>query len=309
MKNIIVAYDKNRAIGKNGDLLWKMGDMKSDMRRFKDLTINNTVIMGSRTYKSIGKALPNRQNIVLVKDNSISNPNIEVAHSIPEAYNLANSDEVFIIGGGEIYRQTINDVDRIYATEVEESFIDADTFFPEVNNDQWKIIESDLHNADIDNKYDFKFVSYKRKDKQFVNISNARFDEQRQVMEKIENNHECPFCLENMKKYHKKPILRQGEQWLLTENQWPYDNTKNHLLAISTYHAENIQDLKDGSFNELQEHIDWAIEKYKIKSGGVAMRFGGTDSNGASVSHLHVHIIVPSDNLPEDKKVKFKISR
>lgn len=142
----------------------------------------------------------------------------------------------------------------------------------------------------------------------FVNLANARNNEQRRVMEEIEDNQECPFCPDALHKYHKQPILRQGEHWTLTPNQWPYDNTRVHLLAIAAYHAETIQELRPGSFDELQDHFAWAEQEFKIAAGGLAMRFGDTRKSGATVQHLHSHLIVPNDDIPQGEKVRFKIS-
>jgi diadenosine tetraphosphate (Ap4A) HIT family hydrolase len=147
-----------------------------------------------------------------------------------------------------------------------------------------------------------------KKDKSFVNMKNTRHDEQRRVMEDIVENEECPFCPENIAKYHKQKTLRKGKHWTITKNQWPYKYTDVHLLAIANYHAEKLSDLKKGAFDELQEHMVWAEKEFKIITGGVAMRFGDTSNNGASVSHIHVHLIVPSADKPADEKVKFKIS-
>lgn len=143
----------------------------------------------------------------------------------------------------------------------------------------------------------------------FVNLANARNDEQRGVMEHIAAEGDCPFCPDHLAKYHHKPILRTGDNWLLTENQWPYDNTRTHLLAIATYHAESLEDLHEGAFEELGDHFRWATREYAIKAGGLAMRFGSDiGSNGATVRHLHSHLIEPDPNRPEDAKVRFKIS-
>lgn len=143
--------------------------------------------------------------------------------------------------------------------------------------------------------------------KNFVNLNNARLDEQRRVMEQIEQNQECPFCPENLTKYHKQEILRKGTHWILTHNQWPYKNTDLHLLAIATYHAEKLSDLQEGSFNELQEHMVWAENEFHVNAGGIAMRFGDVSNNGATVNHLHAHLIIPSPDKPSDEKVRFKI--
>lgn len=142
----------------------------------------------------------------------------------------------------------------------------------------------------------------------FVNLSNARNDHQRGVMEEITNNNECPFCPNALHKYHKEPILRSGQHWSLTHNQWPYEHTRVHLLAIATYHAESLKDLKPGAFDELQDHFVWAEDAFKIAAGGLAMRFGDTAKNGASVRHLHAHLIVPEETTDTRQKVRFKIS-
>ncbi len=141
-----------------------------------------------------------------------------------------------------------------------------------------------------------------------VNLDNARLDEQRRVMENIVSDDVCPFCPEHLEKYHKQPILRSGEHWVLTPNQWPYENTRVHLLAIAAYHAESLNDLRKGSMDELQEHFQWAEFTYKVAAGGLAMRFGDVMENGATVNHLHAHFIVPEGDLPPDAKVRFKIS-
>lgn len=143
---------------------------------------------------------------------------------------------------------------------------------------------------------------------EYTNLENARHDDQRRVMEQINDALECPFCPDNLHRYHEKPILRAGEHWTITENQWPYAHTRHHILAISAYHAETLNDLRDGSFDELQKHLQWAEFAYEIASGGIAMRFGDITKNGATVRHLHMHLIVPSQNKPADQTVRFKIS-
>ena len=141
----------------------------------------------------------------------------------------------------------------------------------------------------------------------FVNLSNARRDDQRDIMRDIDEQGVCPFCPEHLTKFHKQPILRQGDHWLVTSNQWPYPYTSIHLLAISTYHAEKMADLQDGSFAELQQHALWAEATYRIAAGGLAMRFGDIGGNAATVRHLHAHFIVPSPDRQPDEKVRFRI--
>lgn len=141
----------------------------------------------------------------------------------------------------------------------------------------------------------------------FVNLDNARNDHQRQVMEDISHHGECPFCPENLHKYHNQQILRRGKHWILTPNQWPYDNTQLHLLAIAAQHVITLSELDSGAGEELLGHFKWAEKKYSIKAGGLTMRFGDISNTGATVYHLHGHLIVPNQNLGRDQKVRFKI--
>jgi diadenosine tetraphosphate (Ap4A) HIT family hydrolase len=142
----------------------------------------------------------------------------------------------------------------------------------------------------------------------FVNLDNARLEEQRKVMQAIAERGECPFDEENLAKTHGQPILRRGEQWTLTYNQWPYDNTKLHLLAITRYHAHSLGDLRSGAGEELFEHLKWAEDEFFIAAGGLGMRFGNIKLNGATVDHLHAHLIVADPKKPVDKKIRFKMS-
>lgn len=144
--------------------------------------------------------------------------------------------------------------------------------------------------------------------KDFINMDNARHDEQREVMQASADAGVCPFDEEYLPTYHKTPIIRRGKYWVITANQWPYEHTKHHILAISTKHVESIDELDAAAGEELFAHVQWAIKEYEIDFGGLAMRFGDVKHNGASVNHLHAHIIVPDKNKPADAKVKFKIS-
>ena len=129
--SLICALGSNRAIGRNGDLIWRISD---DLKRFKRITYGHPIIMGRKTYESIGRPLPGRTNIVITGNKSYSADGCIVTHSIEDALNVAadskGADEIFIIGGGEIYRQTINQANRLYLTLVEDEPEDADTFFP-----------------------------------------------------------------------------------------------------------------------------------------------------------------------------------
>lgn len=160
MINIIVSVSENWVIGKDNKLIWRLSD---DLKRFKELTLNHTVIMGQRTFESLPKgALPNRKNIVLTFDPDFIAENVITAYSIEDALFKCEGDEVFIIGGGTIYKQFLDIADYIYLTLVHTK-IDGDTYFPEIENSKWSLISGETHEKDEKNEYDYTFRIYKRK--------------------------------------------------------------------------------------------------------------------------------------------------
>lgn len=161
MNNIamVVAYDKNRAIGADGDLPWGRS-LPADLANFKKLTSGGSIIMGRKTFESIGhRPLPDRENIVLSsKPTGVTK--VLTAANLPSALTLARYP-IFIIGGGQVYEDALGQADTIYATEVNARFDDADTFFPKLTND-WQEISRTQHSSDEKNNYDFDFVIYSR---------------------------------------------------------------------------------------------------------------------------------------------------
>lgn len=160
MKAIVVAYDKKRGIGADNDLLWGR-DLPADLARFKKLTMGKSIIMGRKTFDSIGRALPGRQNIVVSHTMNYAPEGVQVVSTLEAAYATATS-EVMVIGGEQIYAQAINDMDTIYATEVDAEFPAATVFFPEVDTRKWHEVEREYHEADEWNRYECKFVTYER---------------------------------------------------------------------------------------------------------------------------------------------------
>lgn len=162
MKSIIVAYSKNHVIGLGGDIPW-MGKLPADLKHFKELTSGHAVIMGRKTFESIGRPLPNRHNIV-ISSQDITIDGVDVVDSLSAGYAAAKSDtHVFIIGGGSVYTQALRDteVDLIYVTEIDEMF-EGDTFFPELG-DEWREIERSKHLKKENNQFDYSFVTLTRR--------------------------------------------------------------------------------------------------------------------------------------------------
>ncbi|QQL50697.1 dihydrofolate reductase [Mucilaginibacter ginkgonis] len=156
--SVVVATAPDNAIGKYNALLWRM---PADLKHFKDITSGHAVIMGRKTFDSIGKPLPNRRNIIITRQ-AMQIPGCEVTHNIDEAIDLCrNEAEVFVIGGAEIYRQSLPMVSRVYLTLVHHSF-DADTFFPELDKNDWKEISRVDHPSDEKNPYPYSFITLER---------------------------------------------------------------------------------------------------------------------------------------------------
>lgn len=159
--SIAVAIGENFAIGKNNQLLWHM---PADLKFFKQTTSGHTVIMGRKTFDSVGKPLPNRRNIVITRDTTLKIEGVEVVNGLDEALAITQNEQkpVFIIGGAEIYRQALPKTQTLYLTTIHHSF-DADTFFPEFDRNEWEVVSSEPHQADEKNKYDYTFEVLKRK--------------------------------------------------------------------------------------------------------------------------------------------------
>ena len=157
---IIAAVSINNVIGNDNKLIWKLSN---DLKRFKNLTTNHSVIMGRKTFESLPNPLPDRNNIVITRDTNYSKPNIQVCSSIEDAINLTKTDtKPFIIGGGQIYTQTINIVDKIELTRVHEEF-DGDAYFPEIPLDIFELINEENYNSDLENEFDYSYLTYKKR--------------------------------------------------------------------------------------------------------------------------------------------------
>ena len=157
MINLIAAVSKNWVIGNNNSLIWKL---PADLRRFKEITSGHPVIMGRKTYESIGRPLPNRRNIIITRDENYTVSGCEITHSLTDALDLVKDSEVFIIGGGEIYQQSMSIADRIYLTVVHEDF-NGDTYFPEIG-DEWIKVKREDHQPDEKNQYKYSFIDYEK---------------------------------------------------------------------------------------------------------------------------------------------------
>ncbi len=144
-------------------------------------------------------------------------------------------------------------------------------------------------------------------------LATVRRDDQAKVMGEIDQAGHCPFCQENLLKYHKRPIIQKGKFWTLTENQWPYEKVKHQLLAVYNTHIEHIKDTDPEAGRELFEMFASEAKKRNMRGGGIAIRFGsnpGHGNYGNSVLHLHAHLIEPDlDALGETEAWRFKFGQ
>lgn len=160
-----MAKAKNNVIGKDNQLIWKLS---SDLKIFKKLTTGHHIIMGRKTYESVGKPLPNRTSIVITRNKDFELPDGHyVFHSLQDAVQFCiskNLEQVYVIGGAEIYRQSLSICDELIVTEVDAT-PDGDVYFPDIESDKWKITSREHFKKDEKNEYDFDLTIYKRNDR------------------------------------------------------------------------------------------------------------------------------------------------
>ncbi|SRR5690554_269842 len=159
MITIVAAAAQNNALGKDNQLIWHLSD---DLKRFKSLTLDGYIIMGRKTFESLPGMLPRRQHIVITRNPDFQREGVMVVNSLGQAFKQVPHDkDAFVVGGGEIYKQAITIADKIELTRVHHDF-EADTFFPEIDLTQWKLVSSEFHPKDEKHQYDFTFETYLR---------------------------------------------------------------------------------------------------------------------------------------------------
>jgi dihydrofolate reductase len=162
--SLIAAVAENSIIGRGGQLPWRLSD---DLRRFKQLSMGHTIIMGRRTWESIGRALPGRRTVVVTRQDSyhIGDDDVKIATSLDAALKLAaaaGDDEAFIVGGAELYRESLSRANRLYLTRVCAA-VEGDTSFPEIEWNNWQLVESEDYDANEKNEYAYRFETYDRR--------------------------------------------------------------------------------------------------------------------------------------------------
>lgn len=321
MISVIAARDKLGVIGNSGSLPdWRL---PADMKRFRQITTGNIVVMGRATFESIGKPLPNRHNIVISKsmrevdptNGEISLvPSYERAISLAEGLAAQAGCEIFVVGGENVYSQALQDarVGRIILTLVNGE-LDGDRHFPPTPPDEWKVVSSEVHERDGSNSHDYAFLEYERRNadeprEEIFYYPSSRSHEQTEKMLAIDNAGICPFCPAWLNWYHDSPVIHETEHWAVTPNDNPYTGTVLDLLLISKHHAINMQDLPDEALQEFGLVLKWVEQKYDLDFFGVGVRVGPVQYVSGSVNHLHAHVKVGDVFNPDHKPIRFKLS-
>lgn len=157
---MIAAVSENNGIGKGNDLMWRLPD---DFKRFKELTLNKNIIMGRKTFDSLPGILPKRNHIIITRDRELKIDGVKIVHNIKDSIDQNITEDQYIIGGSEIYNQFMNIADKLEITKVHHIFDEADSFFPEIDENKWLLIGEDFHEKDDKHQYSFTYQTWIRK--------------------------------------------------------------------------------------------------------------------------------------------------
>ena len=161
--SLIAAFDKNQAIGKNGDLPWHLS---SDLKHFKKITTGNTIVMGRKTFDSIGRALPNRKNIVLTRNLKWQYEGVVTINNVNDIFEICKNDsEIFVIGGAEIYNAFLEIATKMILSYVETEVKDADAFFPKFKSENWKVMDESEIIKEENDDFSYKIITLEKSTK------------------------------------------------------------------------------------------------------------------------------------------------
>jgi dihydrofolate reductase/diadenosine tetraphosphate (Ap4A) HIT family hydrolase len=283
--SLIVAADEQDTIGRDGALPWHLPD---DMQRFKRLTVGHVVIAGRLTQDSmvarLGRPLPDRTTLVVSRQSWPGVAGVEyvpdLATGIERALELtgAEDDEVFVIGGAQIYEAALPLVQTVHLTRVRGVF-DGDTAMPAGWLTPFELTASE-------DRGDFVWETYQRRS--YYYLGNSRGEAQSDDMRRLEAEGRCLFCpgQEALAVVHKTP------QWTIVPNRFPYRGTRLHLLLIPDEHVTDMADLSPAAQADFWTALSWVRDQYSLTFYGLAVRNGDPAFTGGTIRHLHVHVVV-----------------
>ena len=305
--SLIVAMDRRGGIGYQGHMPWPR--LKVDMQHFRAKTTCHTVVMGRKTYESLGKPLPDRHNVV-VTSGDISHPDVEVVRDPREYFAAAAAlDEVvWVIGGAELYTTALPYVDCMVITRVYAVFDTVDTWFPDVEWRQWQSLpERQLSLRDDIAQLSLSFEYWQRivpADGPLYRLTSARVVDQLGEMERLAELGICYFCdlLER-----KIGCVIDGEYWAVYPNTFPYKNTSVHMLIVPKAHHVDIRTLTRAASAEYMQVVAQVADSFGLTGYSQFMRSGDMSLTGASIAHLHGHVIAPDMETDTFESVKIKL--
>ena len=162
MISLIWAMDNNRLIGTNNHMPWGISDIPADMAWFRKHTLGKAVLMGRKTFESIGKPLPKRRNIILSRQQDLNIDGCEIVHDLKSTVHMFKHEELMVMGGAEVYALALPFADKLYITHIEHKFNHGDDWFPQLDMQHWKLQHEESHAPDENNKYPYRFEIYER---------------------------------------------------------------------------------------------------------------------------------------------------
>lgn len=299
--SFVVAMSRNRVIGVNNQLPWKI---PTDMARFTRITTGHPVVMGSKTYESFPekyRPLPNRTNIVMTRDASKKFPGAHAVTSLAEAIRLAaqqsGGEEIMLIGGGQVFEEALPLTHKIYLTEVDTEVENGDAFFPELDELRWDVKDEGAFEADEKNQYGGRFLTYTRSNSYpIVEPANGRNEEYKAQLNGILESGQCPFC-PGGETLRDQEILKQTDTWFVKENAHPLANTLFHFVFTPNRHVQDVGELTAKEWEGLMALRQELKEKYNFTGDAMYVRSGEPLVTGATVAHLHWHLIVPAGHV------------
>jgi dihydrofolate reductase/diadenosine tetraphosphate (Ap4A) HIT family hydrolase len=311
--SLIVAADEQDTIGREGGLPWHFPD---DLKRFKALTVGHVVIAGRLTQDSmvarLGRPLPDRTTLVVTRSNSTVD--IEGVQYVPDlatalerALELTRPDgrsassraeeddeEVFVIGGAQIYEAALPLVQTVHLTRVQGTF-DGDVEMPAGWLTPFELVAREERDG-------YAWETYQRRS--YYYLENSRGDAQSDDMRRLEAEGRCLFCpgQEPLAVLHKTP------QWTIVPNRFPYRGTRLHLLLVPDEHVTDMADLSPAARDDFWTALGWVRDRYGLTYYGLAVRNGDPRFTGGTIRHLHLHVVVGDVENPEADPVRVKLS-
>jgi dihydrofolate reductase len=303
---MIVAVGQNDEIGLSGELPW--GHVPEDMKRFVALTSEHAILMGRKTHQSIGRLLPKRQNYVATRTAEVLSGAIPVRDLDPFLADWRDSDELlWVIGGAELYAHAEEFAERLEITRFSGKF-QADTYFPAMHWSWWECSyresEPSFSNHEITG---IVFESWRKVagwQAPLYNHAAARTDAQRAEMIRLERNRQCHFC----NRMDADKIILENTSWFVLANTFPYPNTKLHLLVIPKKHYLTLAEMPQSVRQSYLEIITEVENRFQLEAYSHFMRVGAMARTGASIAHLHGHVVVGDNEGPDFEPVRVKLA-